>query len=196
MENKLKYDVVIIGGGTSGCACAYNCAQKKLKTLLIEKNNFLGGLMTGGLVIPIMKSSSNDLNTDFYQKLISKSKEYNSQITYEDGNDGWLNPEMLKIILDDVLSSSSIKPYLEILYETEVCNVELDDKMIKKIILSSNFLSIPIEAKYFVDSTGNAQFSKLCNCEFLDDTEVKQQNSLRFIVGNVNIDEFCDFIKL
>ena len=31
------------------------------------------------------------------------AKKYNSQITYEDGNDGWLNPENLKIILDEVL---------------------------------------------------------------------------------------------
>ena len=56
MEKTMKYDVVIVGGGTSGCACAYNCAKNNLKTLLIEKNNFLGGLMTGGLVVPIMKA--------------------------------------------------------------------------------------------------------------------------------------------
>ena len=59
---KLKYDVVIIGGGTSGCACAYNCAKNNLKTLLVEKNNFLGGLMTAGLVVPVMRSSCEDLN--------------------------------------------------------------------------------------------------------------------------------------
>ena len=82
MEKMSKnYDVVIIGGGTSGCACAYNCAKLKLKTLLIEKNNFLGGLMTGGLVVPIMKSSVDDLNCDYYKNLVDTAKKYSPNAT-------------------------------------------------------------------------------------------------------------------
>ena len=41
-----KYDVVIAGGGTAGCACAYTAAKYGLKVLLIEKNSFLGGSIT------------------------------------------------------------------------------------------------------------------------------------------------------
>ena len=71
MNNKtLKYDVVIFCGGTSGCSCAYNCAKQGLKTLLIEKRNHLGGLMTSGLVVPVMKSSVDNLNCDYYKKII------------------------------------------------------------------------------------------------------------------------------
>ena len=75
MNNKtLKYDVVIFGGGTSGCSCAYNCAKQGLKTLLIEKRNHLGGLMTSGLVVPVMKSSVDNLNCDYYKKIIKVAK--------------------------------------------------------------------------------------------------------------------------
>lgn len=186
-----KYDVVIVGGGTSGCACAYNCAKNGLKTLLVEKNNFLGGLMSGGLVVPIMKSSVDDLNCDYYKKLVKTAKKYNAQITYEDGNDGWFNPELLKIILDDILDFEN----LDILFETTVESVSYKNKTVKSIILNSNMLSIPIEAKYFIDATGTAELSKLLNCEFLYDCSIKQQNTLRFILGNVNIEEFCNFIS-
>ena len=41
-----KYDVIIVGGGTAGCACAYIAGKLGLKTLLIEKNSFLGGSAT------------------------------------------------------------------------------------------------------------------------------------------------------
>ena len=41
-----KYDVVIIGGGTAGCAAAYTAGKLGLKTLLIEKNIHLGGTIT------------------------------------------------------------------------------------------------------------------------------------------------------
>lgn len=190
MNEIIKYDVVIIGGGTSGCSCAYNCAKNNLKTLLVEKNNFLGGLMTAGLVVPIMKSSVDELNCDYYKKLIQTAKKYNAQITYKDGNDGWLNPEVLKIVLEDVLSFKN----LDILFETTVESVAYENKNIKSLVLNSNLLSLPIESKYYIDATGSAEFSKLCKCEFLPCENKKQQNSLRFILGNVNIDEFCDFI--
>lgn len=190
MENQLKYDVVIIGGGTSGCACAYNCAKNGLKTLLVEKNNFLGGLMTAGLVVPIMKSSVEEINCDYYKELIKTAKKYNAQITYKDKNDGWLNPELLKIVLEDVLSFDN----LEILFETSVLSVNKKSNNIHSIVLNSRMLSIPIEAKHFVDATGSAEFSIQCGCELLNDNNNLQQNSLRFILGNVNLDEFCNFI--
>ena len=190
MEKTIKYDVIIIGGGTSGCACAYNCAKNNLKTLLVEKNNFLGGLMTGGLVVPIMKSSVENINCDYYDKLISTAKKYGAQITYKDKNDGWLNPEVLKIVLDDVLNIDN----LDILFESTVEKVFYENNILQKVILNSNLLSLPIEAKYFIDATGSGEFSKLCNCKFLNDTQIKQQNSLRFILGNVDLEKFASFI--
>ena len=161
-----KYDVVIVGGGTSGCACAYICAKNNLKTLLVEKNNFLGGLMTGGLVVPVMKSSVKNYNCEYYDKLVETAKKYKAQVTYKDLNDGWFNPEILKIVLDDLLSSEELKNNLDILYETEVLEVKKQNKFVNTVILKSNLLSIPIEAKYFVDATGSGEFSQLCGCNF------------------------------
>ena len=190
MDKSQKYDVVIIGGGTSGCACAYNCAKLGLKTLLVEKNNFLGGLMTGGLVIPVMKSSVSEINCDYYKKLVEISKKYQAQITYKDNNDGWFNPEMLKIILDEVLDFNN----LDILFETQIKEVVKENKNIKSVVLQCGLLSLSIESKYYVDATGSGEFSKLSGCEFLNDILEKQQNSLRFILGNIDVEKFCNFI--
>lgn len=38
-----QYDVVILGGGTAGCYCAFLSDNKGLKTLLVEVNDKLGG---------------------------------------------------------------------------------------------------------------------------------------------------------
>ena len=188
---KCKYDVVIIGGGASGCACAYTCAKKNLKTLLVEKNNYLGGLMTGGLVIPVMKSSLKNLNTSFYKALVKKANKYDAQLTYSDGNDGWFNPELLKIVLDDLLKIKN----LDILFESQISNVVVKNKKISSIEIASNMLSIPIVSKYYVDCSGSGVLSKLSGCEFLNDSNQKQKNSLRFILSNVDIEKFCKFIK-
>ena len=47
---KKTYDVIVCGGGVSGVAAAVSAAQNGLSTLLLEKNNILGGLGTLGLI--------------------------------------------------------------------------------------------------------------------------------------------------
>ena len=71
----MKYDVVVVGGGTAGCAAAYTAGLLGLKTLIIEKNIHLGGTITSGLVIPVMKSGNNQINTDFKNALIGELAE-------------------------------------------------------------------------------------------------------------------------
>ena len=45
-----NYDLIVVGGGTAGCAAAYTAGKLGLKTLLIEKNIHLGGTITSALV--------------------------------------------------------------------------------------------------------------------------------------------------
>ena len=132
MLNK-KYDLTVIGGGPAGISCAYNAAKMGLKTLLVEKNNYLGGQITGALVIPMMKSASEDINIDFFNRLIENARQYDAQITYDDGNSGWFNPVMLKIIFEKMLQDTGV----EILFETELINANCSDKKIKFINIKS-----------------------------------------------------------
>ena len=46
MERKYQYDVVVAGGGTAGVAAAAGAAMTGAKTLLIERNPYLGGEAT------------------------------------------------------------------------------------------------------------------------------------------------------
>ena len=71
---KNNYDVIIVGGGTAGVSCAWNTAKRGLKTLVIEKNSFLGGSITSSLVVPAMKTSPNAINTDFFNELFENLK--------------------------------------------------------------------------------------------------------------------------
>ena len=45
MSKTFQYDVVIAGGGTAGVAAAVGAARAKAKTLLIERNPYLGGIL-------------------------------------------------------------------------------------------------------------------------------------------------------
>lgn len=187
----LNYDVVVAGGGIAGVSCAYNCAKFNLKTLLIEKENYLGGDITGGLVVPVMKSESKNINCSFYNDLISFAKKFNAQHTYIDSNPGWFNPILLKCVLDDMLISKKC----DLMFESRITSANTSDKIINDIKIETNTLSLPVVSKYYVDATGNASFAKILNCNFQNDNEIKQPPSLRFILSGVDVNTLAEFLE-
>lgn len=193
-----KYDVVICGGGVAGISCAYICAKQGLKALLVEKENFLGGDVTGGLVVPVMKSNSSNLNCEFFNSLVEYAKKFDAQITYGDENCGWFNPVLLPMVFENMLCNVGV----EILYEVQPCNADKIENEVCKIYLNSSvdfnkdrkMLSLPIESSYFVDATGNASLAKILKCKMWDDNLQKQPSSLRFIMSGVDLGKFSKFI--
>ncbi|MCM1009995.1 MAG: FAD-dependent oxidoreductase [Fusobacterium sp.] len=138
------YDVVVVGGGTAGIAAAYTAAKSGLKTLLIEKKIHLGGAITSGLVLPVMNAGKSEINRDFYDELVKKMSENGAQIEFQ-GNSGWFNPEVLKIVLDEMLTSAGV----EIRFLTSISKVEVGfDNNIKKLELKSELLSENINKIY------------------------------------------------
>ncbi len=216
----MKYKVVIVGGGTSGCAAAYYTAKLGLKTLLIEKNSYLGGTISGSLVIPAMMSVNSDINNDFFRTFTSYLHTLGGQVTYFDGNCGWFNPELAKIALDSILSDAGV----DIFFNTYVNDIFIADNLIKRISVSrveninlvneeknapelsvsietniegdnsNDLLSEYIETDYIIDATGSQIICQKAGCRFIDDGEHKQPSSLRFIAAGVNLAKFKDFI--
>lgn len=158
------YDVVVVGGGTAGVAAAYTAAKNGLKTLLVEKKIHLGGSITSGLVLPVMNSGKSDINRDFFDKLAEEMAKYGAQIDFE-GNKGWFDPEILKIVLDKLLTSVGV----EIRFLTSVYSVEFDfHKNIKKLFLQQELLSECINKLYSNNSDCLRDVEPKMLLEYLD----------------------------
>lgn len=199
----MKYDVIVVGGGTAGCAAAYTAGKLGLKTLIVEKNIHLGGTITSGLVIPAMKSSENQINTDFFNNLITELKTLGGQITYQ-SNPGWFNPELTKIALDNLMAKANVDVY----FDTHIVSVEQSNKVVKSIVISKEILSVysdklqssnkilsePIETRYLVDATGNCEIGKILNCKFLEKKSENQPVSLRFIMSGIDMKTFSRWL--
>jgi len=211
------YDVVVVGGGTAGTAAAYIAAINGLNTLLIEKKGYLGGEMTGGLVVPMMNIGNSIINQDFFNVLVYEMSKNKAQIEFQ-GNKGWFNPHIMKAVLDEIMCKSGVK----VLYNAIPTGVEVseDDKIASLYISYSvpinnelseynnmiysdkilapnvKILSEHIETRYIIDATGNCEFGKICNCNFLGNkSDENQLVSLRFCMRGVNIDVFAEFLK-
>ena len=199
-----NYDLIVVGGGTAGCAAAYTAGKFGLKTLLIEKNIHLGGTITSALVVPAMKSGEHQINTDFYNELTTELHSIGGQATYL-GNKGWFNPELTKIALDTLMAKANV----EVFFDCHIRDVILEDNKIKGVIISKEMLSVynekieqqnkdllvSIGAKYIIDATGNCEIGKLCGCEFLEEMKKDQPVSLRFMMGGVDVPHFAKWLK-
>ncbi len=197
----LKYDLIVVGGGTSGVSCAWNAAKLGLKTLLVEQNSYLGGAITSSLVIPAMKTSENAINTDFFNALYNKLESLGGAITYIDGNTGWFNPELTKIALDILMDEAGV----DILFESCINSINVESNKILSVCIDTidnnnsfdknNPLLPRIDTLYLVDATGDAKICKKLNCNFLENNlEESQPNSLRFIMSGVDAKTFNNWL--
>lgn len=195
------YDVVIVGGGTSGVAAAFTAARKGLKTLLIEKKIHLGGAITSGLVLPVMDTGESELNRLFFDELVYQMWNFRAQIDFE-RNKGWFNPEVLKIVLDKMLTSAGV----EIRFLTTVHSVEFDfNKNIKKLYLQPELLSECINKVYSDNADAIRDLSPDMLLECLDTIRTDNNESslnrrllepieTRYVIdatGNCDIGKLC-----
>jgi len=108
-----------------------------------------------------------------------------------------------------VVKSSTSRENKEAFLEELIVRKELADNFCLYSPSSpSRTLSVPIAAKYFVDATGNCEFSALANCEFLDENNLNSQSrvgsvipqqkfqpvSLRFEMAGIDLKTFSKWL--
>ena len=78
MEHRVLeyFDVVIIGGGTSGVPAAIASARNGSKTLLVERSGSLGGLMATGMpALGILDRKLNKVVGGITEEIVNELKE-------------------------------------------------------------------------------------------------------------------------
>lgn len=186
-----KWDLIVAGGGTSGVSAALSAARNGCKVLIVEKNSFLGGTATGSLVTPMMKNIADaeiNLTTGIITEVIDRMNKTGNCATHKDGNPGWFNPEILKCVLDDFCEENNV----EILFDTTVIETSVVNNEIKSIKCSNKGGVTELNAKYFIDATGDADLAMIAGVPFESDEH--QTMSLRFILANVDLNAFAKWI--
>ena len=187
-----NWDLIVVGGGTSGVAAAISAARQGCKVLIVEKNSFLGGTATGALVTPMMKNitqSGESLTHGIVLEVLDRLAKTGNSATFEDDNPGWFNPEMLKCVLDDFCEENNV----EILFDTVVFGAEVDNNNITSIKCWNKGGKSELKAKYYIDATGDADLAALAGVPF--ESNEHQTMSLRFIMTNVNLDSFAKWLE-
>ncbi len=215
-------DVVVVGGGPGGHSAAMAAARNGAKTVLLERYGHLGGMSTGGIVIqiPHMSDGGKDpiiagLCLEWLERLDAieggtlrpKMKDLGSSdpelvkywsrfmgniVNGKIKHTAWVDPELLKCVLNDMVEDAKIKLYLHSWGTRAI----VDSGKVKGVIFESKSGRQAVLGNIIIDGTGDGDLLPSAGAEFdafLDPTSRSSMLALVFRLGNCNYQKFCDF---
>jgi len=152
-------DLLVCGGGFAGVAAAVSAARNGVKPLLLEKDGFLGGLCTAGLVITT-PPLDNGINLEIARRLKHKgvyqpcrhSEEAIAALSLHA-----VDPEIVKYELVRMLQENDV----DILLHTYIVNPLLEGGVVKGIVMENKSGRQAVRAKMVIDATGDADIAAM-----------------------------------
>ena len=148
-------DVVVVGGGPAGAAAAIAASRAGAETYLIERYNHLGGLWTGGLVLPLLSTHGIGKNKQRRQVIYGIGGEMADRLQHLGMSIHEVNPvidpEAGKYVLDEMIADAGVK----MLYHTTGANAIMNGNTIEGVFIESKSGRQAILAKIVIDCTGD-----------------------------------------
>ncbi len=159
-------DVLVVGGGPAGVAAAIAASRAGASTILVERYNHLGGLWTGGLVLPLLSTHGINSNNNQVQVIHGISDEIVRRLRKVGMVINEINPvvdpEAAKYVLEVMVKEAGIKTY----YHCWASNVITEDTKISAIILETKSGRVAIKSKVVIDCTGDGDVFHLAGEEY------------------------------
>lgn len=148
-------DVVVAGGGAAGVAAAVCAARHGASVMLIERMNYLGGLWTGGLVLPVLAThglgktkawdkATGGFCTEICDELLAKGWAVNPM-------NPTVDPEATKYLMDKMIFEAGVK----IVYNATVAGAVMSGNRVDAVLVDCNTGRIAIRCKTAVDASGD-----------------------------------------
>jgi hypothetical protein len=148
-----KVDVLVCGGGPSGCAAALYAARSGAKTLLLENMPFLGGVWTAVGISHLIDGRGRDgLNAEIHQRL---------PVHQVFGRNIYLIEDM-KSLLDQMMAEAGV----EIQLHTRAASVAREGSRLGGVFTVSKSGFEFIEAAVVIDTTGDGDIAAAAGCVF------------------------------
>ena len=182
-----QYDVIVLGGGPSGCTAAAAAAREGAKTLLIEASGCLGGMGTLGLV-PAWTPFSDKVKLIYggYAKRVFQETKAGMKHIKPDALD-WvpLDPEGLKRVYDRLVTGAGA----EVLFDTTAAGLAMaDEHTIDYVYVTNKAGFQAYRAPVYIDCTGDGDVAVWAGAEYRkgDNNGQMMPASLCFILSNVD----------
>jgi hypothetical protein len=161
-------DVVVVGGGPAGVTAAIAASRAGASTLLVERYNHLGGLWTGGLVLPLLSTHGKARNREQLRTLHGIGYEIYERLRDLDMTLSEVNPvidpEAGKYVLERMLKESGS----QVFYHSWASSVIINGNAIEAVILETKSGRVAVRPKMVVDCTGDGDVLHWAGEDFLN----------------------------
>lgn len=184
-------DVVVVGGGSAGVAAAVASAREGASTLLIERQAFLGGVMTVATLGGICGLYSL-VDGEPVQMVHGFAEEVRERLERRGGTRGplpWLKTASMpydlfcmKMVLDDLARQKGLR----VLLQSQVTDVLKDGDCIETLFVRSRFSEFAVKGRVVIDASGDAEVCALAGAPSTYDPAQLQFPSTTFRMGSVD----------
>jgi hypothetical protein len=202
-----EYDAIVIGSGPSGCIAAISAARNGAKTLLIEREGYLGGMMTGGSINGIgingyifRDSAAFDggprpyvvegIALEVYKRL----QVAGGALPGKPQTRGPIDSMILIHVLDEMMEEAGVT----VLFNTIAFDAVVQDNVIKGIAVSNKSGGQIYYAKTIIDCSADGDVAYAAGCEYehgRPEDKRSHGGSLDVQFGGIDVDKFLDFMQ-
>ena len=175
-----SFDLVVCGGGPSGIAAAVSASRLGLRTALIEKNHFFGGMGAGGYVVPLSGffhqgvRVAGGIGWELVQRMVQDGA---AQVELPKGHVSF-HPEYLKLHAERLLREAGVTLFPGAVL-SGCCR---ENGRITHVFFVQEDGEKAVGGTMFADTTGSVVLCRLADAELLPAPQKYQPMSLCFLL--------------
>ncbi|GHV37464.1 hypothetical protein AGMMS49546_05290 [Spirochaetia bacterium] len=207
----IKADVAIFGGGPGGIAAAVAAAREGVKVVLVERMGFLGGGLASGLPFLAFldmhkRRIVGGLANEMVERLATMGGE---AVSWPDGSaEGTAGHRYCPMHVSDTTVNQFYTRILcfqwakdlgiQLLMHCEPVGAVVEKGKIKQVTIVGKGKAFDIDAKVFIDATGDGDLGYLAGASYekgAEGTGILQPPTLMFNLSGVDFDRFIDYLE-
>lgn len=152
-----RWDVIVVGGGPSGCTAATAAAREGARTLLIEATGALGGMGTMGLVPAWCPFTDKEriIYGGLAERVLKATMAGMPHVPRDRFDWTPIDPERLKRVYDEMVTEAGAT----VLFNTSLISVEAAEGVVETLIVANKGGLSAYRAGTYVDATGDADLA-------------------------------------
>lgn len=189
----MVYDVIVLGGGSSGYTAATAAARTGAKTLLIERYGFLGGTLAGAMVMPMMTfhSPREQVVKGLAQEIVDRLIAIGGSPGHIPDTSGFVatvtpfDTEALKLVALDLVQEAGV----DLLLHAWGVEAEVSQGLVRAIKVQTKGGVRRFTARQFIDASGDADLVAFAGGDFelgRPGDRLMQPATLKFKVAGVD----------
>lgn len=197
MNRTIEADVVVVGGGPAGINAAIAAGRQGVRTVLIERYGFVGGMSTAASVYPWMTfhtEQGEQVINGIAQQIVDRLIEAGGSPGHLRDTVGFVHTvtpyhaEIFKVVALDMLKEAGV----QLLAHSFVDSVKVEDERIQSLEITGKSGRITIRGDMFVDATGDADIAFLSGAPVFvgrDGDHRTQPMTMKFRMRGVDLEQ-------